>query len=98
MAFEKPAQKMHQCKGCDRQIPEWATFCLFCRSRLNKLKLCLKCGQEPRDTSFSTCAKCRHEAFENRRESTAVPDVEEHKVRFRDLNAKEKIYETKFGG
>ncbi len=97
MAFEKPAQKMHQCKGCDRQIPEWATFCLFCRSRLNKLKLCLKCGQEPRDTKFSTCGKCRQEAYAKRTTVTTFDD-EPHKTRFRSSEAREKTYETKFGG
>lgn len=70
MAFEKPVQKMHQCKGCDRQIPEWATFCLFCLNRLKKAGLCSKCGQEPRDNKFSTCAKCRQEAYANRKIST----------------------------
>ena len=70
---------MHKCKGCERQIADHITHCLFCVNRLNKMGLCGMCGVNPRKPKISAtqskyCESCQDIAVSFANKRNPCPD------------------------
>ena len=92
-------EELHKCQGCERQIPAHIRYCLFCKSRLNKLDLCAWCADKPRAPRTGSkqskyCEECRAKAAEVRLRKQSQPS---YQPKHRGRDARENTWETKHG-
>lgn len=51
--------EMHKCLHCDRQLPETAFCCVYCRSKYRREGTCWYCGKRPVKEKSEYCEICQ---------------------------------------